>query len=167
MLPGLQPYLATTDADYDVTEELGVLRKDGTLIRDKARMLVEEVFLPQAFYAMTDPDASHQTRLDYAKQIIEIADVKPKQNQAQAGGGFTVNIMIPDQGKPMLSVTPVATLDGVAIEPRTPEPVEPVKAPPAVAPPFRVPDFQGVRMPGALLALNDDLRGPAVPTAPT
>lgn len=161
---GLLPLLGTTETDYELRDELEVKRKDGSLIRDKCRMLVEDVIIPQAFYALTDPEASHATKLDYARQIIDIADVKPKPNVQPPGAGFAVNIVIPEHGaKPTLNVTP-ATIDGVAIEraaPHTLEP-DPLAAQPAAAPvPFKVPDFVTGRFP----ALDDDLRGP-VPAQP-
>lgn len=160
---GLMPLIGTTETDYDAREEMARRKRDGSLMRDKARMILEELFFPQAIYALEDPEVSHQTKLDYVKQLVPIADVVPRQNTAPSGAGFTVNIVLPEPS----TLTP-SQPSLLNVSPGSPVPVfeppvfaEPVPVEVQGSQGFRVPDFAGMGLP-----MTKDLAGPPVPVPP-
>jgi hypothetical protein len=85
-------------SDYVLEEVLEAMRKDGSLIREKARVLTEDG-LERLYRRMCDNDLPHGVLLDIMKYLAEIGDLKPKtlKDPSNAGPGFSITINIPQQ----------------------------------------------------------------------
>lgn len=86
----------TPDRDYELEEVLETYRRDGSMIREKSRVLVEE-WLDKLYPRMIDPDISTSALLEVGKVLIELGDLKPKKDMgpAQVGPNFSISINIP------------------------------------------------------------------------
>jgi len=93
------------DTDYDLEKALETYRKDGSLIREKARMLVEK-WLDQVYPRMVSSETPTSVLLDMGKALMELGDLKPKNQPVpqQQGAGFsiTINVPSPNGGKPVV-----------------------------------------------------------------
>lgn len=98
------------DRDYDLREVLDTFRRDGSMIQGKARVLLEE-WLEKLYPRMCDPEVSTGTLLDIGKLLMELGDMKPKNNvQAQQGPAFSISISIPQSGgKPPITIEGTST----------------------------------------------------------
>lgn len=105
------------DTDYSLTQVLSTYRRDGTMIKDKARVLLEN-WLDRAYGRMCDPDMPSSVLLDYGKILMQLADAGPKANSApeKPGGGFSISINIP-------TATGVINITGVTPEDDNPQPM--------------------------------------------
>lgn len=84
------------DTDYDLPTMLGTYRKDGSLIREKARVLVED-WLDRIYPRLQDPETPTSTLLSIGESLIRLGDLVPKQGVvAGGGGGFSITINIPE-----------------------------------------------------------------------
>jgi hypothetical protein len=107
----------TQDRDYELRQVLDAYRKDGSLIREKARVLTEEG-LEYIYSRMVQEDLSTAGLLDILKYLAEIGDLKPKQSTTpqNAGAGFSITINIPQGDKPPITIdaqaVDVPTTDG-------------------------------------------------------
>ena len=137
------------DRDYQLTQVLETYRRDGSMIREKSRVLVE-TWLDQIYPRLMDPDIPTSGLIEIGKTLIELGDLKPKNAvQAYTGGpGFSITINIPSH-----TGTPITVIDSTAVEVENSE--EQLEAsdelcgmPEHIG--FKVPDFE----------LNDDLMGP-------
>lgn len=88
--------LATQNSDYNLEDVLEAKRRDGSLIREKARVLTED-WLDKVYPRMCDPDISTTALMDIGKTLMELGDLKPKKDitPAQTGPGFSITINIP------------------------------------------------------------------------
>ncbi|MEM0462419.1 MAG: hypothetical protein QW318_09505 [Candidatus Caldarchaeum sp.] len=86
----LQNIINSTSEDlensYDLNEELTRKRKDGTLIREKARMIVETLGLPYLAQVLCDNTVPAQSRLAAMKLLSVIGDLEPKAIAGGSGG---------------------------------------------------------------------------------
>lgn len=92
----------TSARDYELREVLDVFRRDGSLIKEKARVLTEEG-LERLYARMILDDLPTSAFLDIMKYLAEIGDLKPKQSKepVNTGPGFSITINIPQpDGKP-------------------------------------------------------------------
>lgn len=135
-------------------------RLDGSLVKDKARILVDLYVVDRL--ADEVRDRKNANWLEHARMLIRLGDMEPKSNQAVqgAGTGFSVNIVIPQGGQapgahnplPAAEVPTTLTLDVtptlIASNPDTELPPKPEG--------FKMQDFQ----------LTRDLIGPQLPAAP-
>lgn len=129
--------------DEDLDELLKTGRSDGSLIKMKARMFYEEVVFPALMDAMVDPLAGHQTKMDVAKHVAEIADLKPKPNQiAATGTNLHVSINIPDNFVPQAVPGKARQVLDIVAEVVDPLSVPEPEPPPEPPKPFSVPDFK-------------------------
>lgn len=98
------------DRDYNLEEVLAAFRRDGSLIREKARVLTEEG-LEYLYRRMVDEDLSTSAFLDVLKYLAEIGDLKPKTSQqlTAPGPGFSITINIPGQTTPPITIEGEAT----------------------------------------------------------
>jgi hypothetical protein len=84
-------------SDYELQQVLAAMRRDGSLIREKARVLTEDG-LAELYRRMQDGELSTSTFLDVMKYLAEVGDLKPKQhNTPQSGPGFSITINIPQE----------------------------------------------------------------------
>ena len=83
-------------SDYVLADVLEQMRRDGSLIREKARVLTEDG-LEKLYHRMSMEDLPHNVLLDIMKYLAEIGDLKPKTSDktAQQGPGFSITINIP------------------------------------------------------------------------
>lgn len=94
------------DRDYDLREVLDVFRRDGSMIREKAKVLVEE-WLEKVYPRMCDPDLPTSALMEIGKTLIELGDLKPNKNvqQGPTGPAFSITIQIPQaDGKPPITI---------------------------------------------------------------
>ena len=103
----------TKDMSAQEREELRVLlarlRTDGTLIREKAKTLLEHLGLDECFRVLTDADAPHSMKLETLKFLMRLADMEPKPNAvANTSDKFSININIPQLAS---AVAPTVTID--------------------------------------------------------
>jgi hypothetical protein len=113
---------------------------EGITFAAKAKMMAEELF-QTLFQAATTGNLAHTLSLDLAKQLTEIAGLKPKVTPGQGASGpaFQININVNSEGALKSGQRPI---EGSAVE------VKPVKMsiPLDNLPPkpegFRVPDFR-------------------------
>ena len=99
------------DRDYELKEVLDTFRRDGSMIREKSRVLVED-WLERLYPRMADPDIPTSALLEIGKTLIELGDLKPKKELAQAntGPGFSITINIPQSdGKPPITIEGTAS----------------------------------------------------------
>ena len=141
------------DRDYKLAQVLETYRRDGSMIREKSRVLVEE-WLDRLYPRLIDPDLPTSGLIEIGKTLIELGDLKPKNNAVQqaSGPGFSITINIPSQ-----TGAPITVIDGTATVVEDKEEPEELEAsdqlcgmPEHIG--FKVPDFD----------LNDDLMGPAL-----
>lgn len=97
------------DSDYQLNDVLETYRLDGSLIRQKARVLTE-AGLDRAYAILMDPDTPRSVFIDLMKYLMTLGDMVPKQTaQPQQGPAFSIQINIPGQSQPMvIDATPVA-----------------------------------------------------------
>lgn len=81
----------TVDVDYDLDLELTRGRMDGSLIRSKARMLLDEFGMITLANILRELGGPASIKLDAIKQLVEIGDMKPKVN-APVATGTALNI---------------------------------------------------------------------------
>lgn len=159
------------DIDYDLDEQLARGRADGSLIRTKAKMLLEHFGLPKLSDILNDPKSPASTILDASRFLMRLADMEPKANTSAPTGtqlNITFNIPTasqgPGQGNP-LNITPGAagptTKMTLSLGASSPDPIiDQVCQADVDLPPkpegFTMPDF----------VLTRDLIGPALPGAP-
>lgn len=98
--------MPTPDTDYNLPDLLGTYRKDGSLIREKARVLVED-WLDRIYPRMQDPETPTSTLLAIGESLIRLGDLAPKQGAqgAPAGAGFSITINIPQQNGESITIT--------------------------------------------------------------
>ena len=100
-----------TNTDYDMDEVLGTYRLDGSMLRAKSRVLLED-WIERIYPRLQDESTPTSTLLDIGKTLIELGDMKPKTNaQPQnTGPGFSITINIPQSdGKPPITIEGTAT----------------------------------------------------------
>jgi len=94
-----------SDTDYDLQKVMDTYRRDGSLIREKARVLVEK-WLDQVYPRMISDETPTSVLLDMGKALMELGDLKPKNQPVlqQQGAGFsiTINVPSPNGGKPVV-----------------------------------------------------------------
>lgn len=113
----------SVDSDYDFDQVLrGQFRKDGSLLRDKARVAVEAVLDPFVTNLLRD-ECSHSSRIEGLKFLADLGDAMPKKNEvAVPGAGFSIVLNLSnatpptgsnpsDGGLKVIDVTPQAVLD--------------------------------------------------------
>jgi len=99
------------DRDYELREVLDTYRRDGSMVREKARVLVED-WLDRIYPRMTDDTIPTSALLEIGKTLIELGDLKPKKDVALAnqGPGFSITINIPQSdGKAPITIEGTAT----------------------------------------------------------
>lgn len=98
--------MAKPDSDYNMDEVLGTYRLDGSMLRSKSRVLLED-WIERIYPRMQDDTTPTSTLLDIGKTLIELGDMKPKTNAqpVQQGPGFSITINIPQaEGKPPITI---------------------------------------------------------------
>lgn len=98
--------MAKHDSDYNMDEVLGTYRLDGSMLRSKSRVLLED-WIERIYPRMQDDTTPTSTLLDIGKTLIELGDMKPKTNAqpVQQGPGFSITINIPQaEGKPPITI---------------------------------------------------------------
>jgi len=139
------------DRDYKLQEILETYRRDGSLIREKSRVLVE-TWLDQIYPRLIDPDMPTSGLLDIGKVLIELGDLKPKNSVAQqtSGPGFSITINVPSHtGAPITVIDGTATVAEENNKPPELEDLDELSA---------MPEHIGIKVPD--FDLNDDLMGP-------
>jgi hypothetical protein len=81
--------------EYVPDVDLAAKRASGELAKLKARVIVEDKALPAMYKAFDDGECSYKDMVEMTRTLMELGDMKPKQQQVQAGPGFSVNINIP------------------------------------------------------------------------
>lgn len=103
-------------ADYDLLTELDRLAKSGELIGPKARMLVDAIGIETLAIRLRDPDTPTTQIVDILKLLMELGDLKPKNNAPQTQQErFSVKIVTGSQEQ-VITVTAGESAD-------TPEPI--------------------------------------------
>jgi hypothetical protein len=99
--------MTAVDADYVLDDVMRTYRLDGTMAREKARVLVEGPWMDRVYHAIMDPELPRSTLLAIGQTLIKLGDLEPKKDApaAQAGPGFSITINIPQQdGKPPITI---------------------------------------------------------------
>lgn len=112
--------MSNIDTDYDLDEVLGTYRLDGSMLRSKSRVLLED-WIERIYPRLQDQTTPTSTLLDIGKVLIELGDMKPKTNAqpVNTGPGFSITINIPQSdGKPPI------TIEGTAVPTTEVEEVE-------------------------------------------
>lgn len=103
--------IPTNQRDAELEALLAEFRRDGSLIREKARLLTEDG-LEELYRRMQTGDTPTSVFLDIMKYLAEVGDLKPKQsNTPQQGPAFSITINIPGT-----DTTPPITLDATSVE---------------------------------------------------
>jgi hypothetical protein len=148
------------DRDYKTQDILEVYRKDGSMIREKSRVLVE-VWLDKIYPRLVDPDLPTSGLLEIGKALIELGDLKPKNTALQqvTGPGFSITINIPqsDTDQPVIE----GTAEVVTKPRKSKAKVRTVTSEELDALP-PMPDHIGIKVPD--FELTDDLMGPVLET---
>lgn len=143
------------DRDYKTADVLEVYRKDGSMIREKSRVLVE-VWLDKIYPRLVDPDLPTSGLLEIGKALVELGDLKPKNTtlQQNTGPGFSITINIPQSGtsQPVIEGT-----SEVVTKPRKSKAKVMIEQLDALPP---MPDHIGIKVPD--FELTDDLMGPVL-----
>ena len=150
--------ITQTDDHYDIDTELERRRMDGSLIRMKARMLLEAEGLPAVFRMLKDGEVPGSLKLEANKFLMKLGDLEPKAAQQVATGpGFSININLGDtnESKTISVAAATITTDSSDDEVVEGELVETILSsvedlPPSPNGPFRIPDF----------SFDDDLAQP-------
>ena len=102
------------DADYSLPAALDVYRKDGTLLREKARMLAE-TWVDQIYPRLIDPDTPTPQLLDIGKALFTLGDLNPKNNAptGPAGPAFSISINIPNAPAQTITISDVSETDTI------------------------------------------------------
>lgn len=98
--------MAKPDSDYNMDEVLSTYRLDGSMLRSKSRVLLED-WIERIYPRMQDDTTPTSTLLDIGKTLIELGDMKPKTNAqpVNTGPGFSITINIPQaEGKPPITI---------------------------------------------------------------
>ena len=98
--------MAKPDSDYNMDEVLNTYRLDGSMLRSKSRVLLED-WIERIYPRMQDDTTPTSTLLDIGKTLIELGDMKPKTNSqpVQQGPGFSITINIPQaEGKQPITI---------------------------------------------------------------
>lgn len=84
------------DRDYNLPDVLDVYRKDGSLIKGKALVLVEEG-MDKLYAILQDLTLPSSIRLEIMKYLTGVAGIetKPAQQLQAVGTGFSITINIP------------------------------------------------------------------------
>lgn len=98
----------TKDTDYSLPEVLDTYRKDGSLIREKARVLAE-TWLDQIYPRLVDQDTPTPQLLDIGKELFKLGDLLPKVNAptGPSGPAFSISINIGEDASKTVTVTSV------------------------------------------------------------
>ena len=99
------------DRDYELEKVLDTYRRDGSMIREKSRVMTEEGLEP-LYRRMVDPDIPTSALLEIMKFLSELGDLKPKKELAQTNQGpaFSITINIPQSdGKPPITIEGTAS----------------------------------------------------------
>ena len=134
------------DRDYELKEVLDTFRRDGSMIREKSRVLVED-WLERLYPRMADPGIPTSALLEIGKTLIELGDLKPKKELAQTSQGpaFSITINIPQSdGKPPITIEGYATErdDEAPTTSESPDMQEMVAALPERTTQFTAPGFE-------------------------
>ena len=99
----------TKDTDYSLPEVLDTYRKDGSLIREKARVLAE-VWLDRIYPRLADDDTPTPQLLDIGKELFKLGDLLPKVNAptGPSGPAFSISINIGEDASKTVTVTSVS-----------------------------------------------------------
>lgn len=97
--------------DPEIEDALAEMRRDGSLIREKSRLMVE-TWLERIYPRMVSTETPTSTLVEIGKTLIELGDLKPKKDLAVAATGpaFSITIQLPDTngGKP-ITITSTTT----------------------------------------------------------
>lgn len=133
----------TDDSDYELEKALEIKRRDGSLIREKSRMLLEEG-LPTIYARMSAQDVSTSAFMEIMKYLAELGDMKPKTAAPVVvpGAGFSITINVPQNA---VGPAPVI-IEGTASPVSSEETIDALPsfddALPDAPPNFNTPDFQ-------------------------
>lgn len=109
-------------ADPEIEAALEEFRRDGTMIREQARLLVE-AWLTKVYPHIVSPNTSAGSLIEFGKVLIDLGDLKPKKDlqPANTGPAFSITIQIPDGNniKPV-TITASPVEDAEYTEPETP-----------------------------------------------
>lgn len=143
------------DRDYKTADVLEVYRKDGSMIREKSRVLVE-VWLDKIYPRLVDPDLPTSGLLEIGKALVELGDLKPKNTTLQqtTGPGFSITINIPQSGQ---TIDVIEGTSEVVTKPRKSKAKVRIEELDALPP---MPDHIGIKVPD--FELTDDLMGPVL-----
>jgi hypothetical protein len=102
------------DADYSLPAALDVYRKDGTLLREKARMLAE-TWVDQIYPRLVDPDTPTPQLLDIGKELFKLGDLLPKTNAptGPTGPAFSITINVPTGPTQTITISDVSEDDTI------------------------------------------------------
>lgn len=105
------------DADYSLPAALDVYRKDGTLLREKARMLAEK-WVDQIYPRLVDPDTPTPQLLDIGKELFKLGDLLPKTNAptGPTGPAFSITINVPTGAPQTITISDVSENDPIDAE---------------------------------------------------
>lgn len=96
------------DADYELEAELERRRKDGSLIKLKALVLLDESMAHLGRFTV-NPELSLAQRIDLNTYLRKEAGIdKPEQGPAQVP--FSININLPGQAPMVFTATPIDEL---------------------------------------------------------
>lgn len=89
-------------SDPEIEAALLEMQRDGTLIREKSRLLVE-TWLDKIYPRMVSTETSSATLIEIGKVLIELGDLKPKKDLATGpvGPSFSITIQLPDNPTPI------------------------------------------------------------------
>lgn len=85
--------MAKPDSDYNMDEVLNTYRLDGSMLRSKSRVLLED-WIERIYPRMQDDTTPTSTLLDIGKTLIELGDMKPKTSAQSVATGPTMTITI-------------------------------------------------------------------------
>lgn len=103
--------MSNINTDYDLDEVLSTYRLDGSMLRSKSRVLLED-WIERIYPRIQDESTPTSTLLDIGKVLIELGDMKPKTNAqpVNTGPGFSITINIPQsEGKAPIVIEGVAS----------------------------------------------------------
>lgn len=91
------------EQDYDTDQELRRMRRDGSLIRVKAAMILEEFGLPDSAAALRSSSVAQEVKERVKLNLMKLAGFDQPQ-LGTGGGGFNIVINLAGPAAPMASV---------------------------------------------------------------
>lgn len=98
-------------AEYFPETEIQKSRVGGELHQLKCKTVFEAKALPALFHAFEDANCSYKDKIEVAKLLAEVGNLKPRAQTVAAGPGFSLSIVIPQNVMPSAASGAVGAME--------------------------------------------------------